>query len=161
MPSRTYSIRGALSGSGLQHEKIQLAWYDNKYLYRIRDFKVYSTLPLRAATVTGMLSKGKDDALDPEYLQLEEQNTLAWSSQTKVVNMTTPVIPGVAEEMSSYRDAFIDADINFGYDLWIHTNSSSTGVDVSYYILIEKFKVPGRGRLVNDLEQYQLNVAGD
>jgi len=155
MPERIYTIRGQLSGASLQHEKIQMAWYDSNYLYRILDFRVYSTLPLRVATVSGTLSRGRNDTIDPEILDLEDQNIIAWSQQIR----RTPVPPGLLEEASAYKDGWRDDDAPFGYDLWIHTNASTTAVDVNYYILIEKFKVSGRGRLVNDIEQYALNVA--
>jgi len=157
MAERTYSIRGQLSGAALGHEKIQLAWYDKKYLYKIRDFKVYSTLPLRAASVTGMLSKGRDDTLDPEILDLQNESIIAWSEQIRRTNDP----PGLSEEATASGDSWIDVDSAFGYDLWVHTNSSSTAVDVNYYILIERFGVKGASRLVNDLEQYALNVQGD
>jgi hypothetical protein len=152
--ARTYSIRGALSGAALAHEKIQLAWYDENYLYRILDFRVFSTLPTRAATVTGLLSKGKDDDLDPEYLQLEDESVIAWSEQIR----RTPIPPGLNEEPTASGDSWIDADSSFGYDLWVHTNSTSDAVDVNYYILIERMHVKGAARLVNNLEQYGLNV---
>lgn len=152
--ARTYSIRGQLSGAALAHEKIQLAWYNDDYLYKILDFKVYSTLPTRAASVTGLLSKGKDDNLDSEILDLEDESCIAWSEQIR----RTPVPPGLAEEPSAYRDGWIDADSSFGYDLWVHTNSTSDAVDVNYYILIERTHVKGAARLVNNLEQYGLNV---
>jgi hypothetical protein len=154
--AKMYSIRGQLSGAALAHEKIQLAWYDENYLYKIKDFKVFSSLPTRAATVTGLLSKGKDNNLDPEILDLEDESVIGWSQQIR----RTPIPPGVNEEPTASQDAWIDADSAFGYDLWVHTNSSTNAVDVNYYILIERIHVTGSSRLVNNLEQYALNVRG-
>jgi len=155
MPERVYTIRGQLpTGS---HEKIQLYWRDTNYLYRVIDFKVYSDTPDTPGAVYGMVSKGKDNSLDATSLNLEDEAVIAWSQQTRWANGTA--LPG-AESVQCYRDDFIDMDSTFGYDLYVHTNSFVSGQKINYYLVLERFKVKGNARLVDDVAQYALNVAG-
>lgn len=154
MTERTYTIRGQLSGASTQHQKIQLAWYDRNYLYQIDEFKVFPDTPDTVGAVSGLLSKGKDDNLDPTDWNVEDESIVAWNQNIRFQR----VPPGVAELIEISQDGWIDYDNPFGYDLWVHTQSANTGQNVNFYIKISKHKVSGNASIVNDLDQYALNV---
>ena len=154
MAERTYTIRGQLSGASTQHQKIQLAWYDTNYLYQIDEFKVFPDTPDTVGAVSGLLSKGKYDNLDPTDWNVEDESIVGWSQNIRFQR----VPPGVAELIEISKDGWIDYDNPFGYDLWVHTQSANTGQNVNFYIKISKHKVSGNASIVNDLDQYALNV---
>ena len=156
MAERTYTIRGQLSGASTQHQKIQLAWYDRNYLYQINEFKVYPDSTDTVGSVFGVLSKGKDDTIDPTDWNIEDESIVAFSQNVRYQR----VPPGAGELYQIYKDDFIDYDNAFGYDLWVHTNSSNSGQNVNYYIKISKIKIKGNASIVNDLDQYALNIRG-
>jgi len=157
MHERIYTIRGKLSGASTQHEEVQLNFKKYKgqnYLYRVKEFRVYSAESIAVGSVTGVLTKSLETTLDPTELNLENQNILAWAQQVR----RTPVPPGLGEMPSLYTDSFLDMDSRFGYGLFVHTNSSNVGVDVNYYIVIEKYKASEIGFIAESVSQNQLNT---
>jgi len=160
MHERIYTIRGKLNGASTQHEEVQLNFEKHKgqnYLYRVREFRVYSTDSLATSSVTGVLTKSLDNAIAPEELDLENQNILAWAQQVKMMRPFPPVAPGLPEVPELYSDSFLDMDSRFGYGLFVHTNSSNTAVDVNYYIVVEKYKATDIGFIAESVSQNQLN----
>lgn len=157
MHERIYTIRGKLDGASTQHEEIQLDFKKYKgqnYLFRVRDFRVYTSSPNVVGSVTGALTKSEDATLNPSTLNLENENLLAWAQQIR----RTPIPPGLGEVATAYSDGFVDRDSNFGYALWVHTNSVNVAVDVNYYIVIEKYKASEVAYVAESISQYQLNT---
>jgi len=157
MHERIYTIRGKLSGASTQHEEIQLNFKKYKgqnYLFRVRDFRVYTTAPNSVGSVTGALTKSKDNNMDPSTLNLEDENLLAWAQQIR----RTPIPPGLGEVATAYSDGFVDLDSDFGYSLFVHTNSVNVSVDVNYYLVVEKYKASEVAYVAESISQYQLNT---
>jgi len=156
MPNeRIYSIRGLIDGSATGHEEIQLNFEKENgknFLYKVLKFDVYSASPNTIGSVTGALTKAKNDSYDPATLDLEDETVLAWAQQIR----RTPIPPGLGEVASAYADGFIDDDKYFSYDLHVHTNNTNTSVDVNYYILLEKFSVSEVGAIAESINQIQL-----
>jgi len=148
---RTFTIRGQ-NPAATTHTKIQLSTHTPMNQYLIVDFKIQPAGTPTNSDCYGIITMGKDDAIDPSDPNYADQNEIAWSHSS----VRQPVPPGIAESVSFYNDSLHDIKL-FAYDIWLHTEDALNAEAVNYYIVIKRYRTSAEAGAITSLRQYMYN----